>query len=54
MVSNSKFIEPNPRVIQKFMLVGRPQKTKTLVQILKKEEEEAKQLDRKLFWSIDF
>jgi superfamily II DNA/RNA helicase len=49
MVSNSKLIDANPRIIQEFMLVGRIQKTHILEKILKKEEEEAKRLDRKLF-----
>jgi hypothetical protein len=51
MVSNSKLLDANPRVIQEFMIVGRTQKTHTLENILKKEEEEAKRLDRKLFFS---
>ena len=49
MVSHRKMLDVNPRVIQQFLVVGRLQKTQTVDKILKKEVEEAKRLDRKLF-----
>ena len=50
MVSNRKLVNANSRVVQKFMKVSKPEKNDTLLQLLLKEEEDAKQENRKSFW----
>ena len=49
MVSNRKLVNANSRVVQKFMKVSKPEKNDTLLQLLLKEEEDAKQENRKSF-----